>query len=107
MKCIFIIAVVFLIHFNNAVAQKIHFTDSTNYWTTTGADCGFNPISGYYWYTKDTTMHSYEYKFLQGRLIDYGRFDTLYGYWVREDTIANMVMFGSTIQTGYCTITTS
>ena len=87
----------------HVTAQKIRFTDHRNQWHTTGlfADCAYFATS--YYYGADTVFHGMTYKpILTSRYL--GAFCSMsdgppYGFYVREDTDANMVYF--TLRDGF------
>jgi len=85
----------FALSADSVFAKKIHFTDSVNNWIMGGFDCNIQPIYGHCNYTKDTVMNGYLYRYLNDSLINtecmFGICDTIFGYWVREDTVENIV----------------
>ena len=74
-----------------AQAQKLRFTDPGNHWITMGY-VSFTSFGQYFGLGADTVMYLHTYKpMLDTSYYAYGSSE--YHYWVREDTIANIVYY--------------
>jgi len=79
-------------------AQKIRFTDSTNYWVTiaSGPDCPH--LTRYYTFGTDTIIHGTIYRKLISSFMPSGicldiDFQDLSGFFLREDTLTHKVYY--------------
>jgi len=77
-----------------ANAQRIHFTDSLNSWSTRGYDLDGFLTEGYDWYVNDTLIGANMYRVMEDSFNDYCCYptNTVINYYViREDTTAGLV----------------